>query len=181
MLERYLPDGLPDWGWWALILGALVVACFKAYHKVRIQRDSALTKVQNFYDECAFCLAISSVDVTENQATQQKQIILNLANTSNHPMKYEIRKFVIDGNVVQNTLNSGGLIVGAGSTKFRSTWTMLPPSVGGNYVSLFDVEIEYGHPSKLTRLREIGIRVDYNFKSSELGFVYTKENEKGLE
>jgi hypothetical protein len=40
MLQWLLPNGLPAWGWWLLVILALVGANFRAYHDVRKERDS---------------------------------------------------------------------------------------------------------------------------------------------
>lgn len=164
ILEKFLPEGLPDWGWWLLVLGALLVACFKAYHDVRVQRDELRARLDAVSDEYAHGLSLESINYDSIDG-----FTFTWKNTTSRALAYEMTNVRVDGKSPTNFLTRGGVIAASAQTQFHSG--MRASIIGGQLApAVVEIAVRYGSPNKM--IREMAKIARVNFSGDRLTYTY---------
>lgn len=142
---------VPLWVWLPLLAGGLLVATFRAFHDVRLERDKAMSDTKWRFDVMRYALQPAGVPVTLHPAADGKLDIeagLRLANNAAEYLRYEIEHITvtIESQTVGNPefANHGVIIAPGRYDVFRFP---VIRNVNANWQEgTLDYSVRYGHP-----------------------------------
>jgi hypothetical protein len=153
------PPLVPLWIWLPLLAGGFLVAIFRAFHDVRVERDAARDEIERRFAAMRYALQRSGIDYHLNLdpgGTWSVEVGLKLTNNSAEYLRYEMEDMAVDieGRVVPDATfyNRGIIIAPHGTDTFRY------PFIGGLPANWqrgsIKFTVRYGHPSAPLRYRK---------------------------
>ena len=89
---------VPLWVWLPLLTGGLLVATFRAFHDVRLERDRATSETKRRFDVMRYALQPAGVPVTLHPTADGKldiEVGLRLANNAAEYLRYEVEHMTV--------------------------------------------------------------------------------------
>jgi hypothetical protein len=156
------PTLIPLWLWLSLLSGGSLVATFKAFNDVRIERDEAMSETKWRFDVMRYALQPAGVPVTLLPAASgmlgrlDLEVGLRLANNSAEYVQYEIEHMTvtIESRTVGNPdFANRGVIIAPGRYDVFKFPTIR--DVNGDWrEGTLDYAVRYGHPSSKLQFRK---------------------------
>jgi len=156
------PTLIPLWVWLSLLSGGFIVAMFRAFTDVRIERDKARYETKWRFDVMRYALQPAGVPVTLLPAASgvlgrlDLEVGLRLANNSAEYLQYEIEHMTvtIESRTVGNpTFVNRGVIIAPGRYDVFNFPTIR--DVDGDWQEgTLDYAVRYGHPSSVLQFRK---------------------------
>jgi len=156
------PTLVPLWVWLSLLSGGLLVATFRAFNDVRIERDEARSETKWRFDVMRYALQPAGVPVTLLPAASgtlgrlDLEVGLRLANNSAEYLQYEMEHMTvtIESRTVGNPeFANRGVIIAPGRYDVFKFPTIR--NVDGDWrEGTLDYAVRYGHPSARLQFRK---------------------------
>jgi hypothetical protein len=150
---------VPLWVWLPLLAGGFLLAIFRTFHDVRIQRDAAKDEIERRFSAMRYALQRGGIDYHLNlnpDGTWDIEVGLKLANNSAEYLRYEIEDMavILGSRSVENPqfFNRGVIIPPNGTDVFRYPFVHGVPADWQTGSIKFTVR--YGHPSAPLRYRK---------------------------
>jgi hypothetical protein len=159
---------VPLWIWLPLLSGGFLLATFRAFHDVRMERDVERNEIERRFSTMRYALQRTGIDyhldLCLEDHTLSVGVGLKLTNNSNEYLRYEIEHMIviIESKSVQSPhfYNRGIIIAPHGTDLFRYPFiTGVPEDWQAGFI---EFTVRYGHPSAPLRYRksqELSLRV----------------------
>lgn len=150
---------VPLWVWLPLLAGGFLVATFRAFHDVRLERDKSVSETKRRFNVMRYALQPAGVPVTLHPAADGKlniEVGLRLADNSADYLRYEMEHMTV--TIASQTV---------GNPDFANRGVVIPPggydvfrfpvirSVNANWLEgTLDFAVRYGHPSSKPQFRK---------------------------
>jgi hypothetical protein len=154
------PFSIPLWVWLPVLAGGFLVAIFRAFHDVRMERDAVVAEMERRFDAQRYALTVLGlgVDLDPNpDGTGDMTLLFKFINGSPEPLWYTADETttIIDGqrSVEQPTLPPEGVVIAP-----QQETSIACDPVRGISVPWRDGSVEfavrYGYPQGKRRYRQ---------------------------
>jgi hypothetical protein len=154
------PFSVPLWLWLSLLAAGFLLAIFRAFHEVRMERDAAKGEMERRFETQRYALTFEDLTIRlepNQDHTWDMTVLVKFTNRSAEPLWYKVEETttVIDGrrSVEQPTTPAEGAVIAP-----QGETSVVCDPVRGISIPWRDGSVEfaglYGHPQGQRRYRK---------------------------